>query len=260
MGKWLRLDKYLADMGMGTRSQLKEIIRKGRVSVNGSVIRSPEQKVALDQDRVEVDGAPVGYAEMEYYMLHKPAGVISATEDARQKTVLDLIDTRQRRDLFPVGRLDADTEGLLLITNDGALAHRLLSPKHHVDKVYYVEVDRAIPGEAEQRFADGIPLEDGTVCLPAVLRQETEKSAFLTIQEGKFHQVKRMFSALGCRVIYLKRVAMGPLVLDETLPCGAYRSLTQEELQRLREHEGRRKESHSAKREETYGEGKGRDF
>lgn len=235
MGKLLRLDKYLADMGAGTRSQLKEWIRKGRVAVNGDTARSPEQKVAPGYDRVEVDGVLVGYVEKEYYMLNKPAGVISATEDARHKTVLDLISSRQRKDLFPVGRLDRDTEGLLLITNDGELAHRLLSPKKHVDKVYYVKTDRPIPEDAEKRFSQGIQMEDGTVFQPASMERETDTSAYLTIQEGKFHQVKRMFSAVGCQVVYLKRISMGPLRLDDTLACGAYRKLTEEEIRNLYE-------------------------
>ena len=157
MGKLLRLDKYLADMGVGTRSQLKEWIRKGRVAVNGETVRSPEQKVAFGTDRVEVDGVLVGYVEKEYYMLNKPAGVVSATEDARHKTVLDLISSRQRKDLFPVGRLDMDTEGLLLITNDGELAHRLLSPKKHVDKVYYVKNRPADSGGYQKAVFAGDP-------------------------------------------------------------------------------------------------------
>lgn len=238
MGKMLRLDKFLADMGVGTRSQLKNIIRKGRVSVNHEMVCSPERKVNPDLDVVSVDGTCVSYTEKEYYMLHKPAGVISATEDSRHKTVLDLIESKQRKDLFPVGRLDVDTEGLLLITNDGALAHRLLSPKKHVDKIYYVEVDREIPESTNKRFAEGIQLEDGTVFQPAVLKQETQKSAYLTIQEGKFHQVKRMFQAVGCKVTYLKRISMGPLVLDVNLACGAYRKLTTNEIQMLYEFGG----------------------
>lgn len=233
MGKLLRLDKYLADMGVGSRSQLKEMIRKGRVAVNHEIVRSPEGKVDVDQDEVAVDGVAVGYVQKEYYMLHKPAGVISATEDSRHKTVIDLIESRQRKDLFPVGRLDLDTEGLLLITNDGDLAHRLLAPKKHVDKVYYVEVDTKIPEDTKERFAAGIQMEDKTVFRPAKLEQKTEKSGYLTIQEGKFHQVKRMFQAVGCQVTYLKRISMGPLSLDEGLPCGAYRKLTKQEIETL---------------------------
>ncbi len=231
----LRLDKYLADMGMGTRSQIKEKIRKGKVAVNGEPTWAPELKVDPSRDTVELEGRPVGYAELEYYMLNKPAGVITATEDKRQKTVLDLMEGRKRRDLFPVGRLDVDTEGLLLITNDGELAHQLLSPKKHVDKVYYVKLDREIPREAADTFAAGMTLGDGTKLQPALLCLESTVSARLTIREGKFHQVKRMFQAVGCRVIYLKRLSMGPLALDETLAPGACRPLTEEEIRQLKE-------------------------
>lgn len=241
MGKLLRLDKFLSDMGVGTRSQLKSMIRKGRVSVNQEMVCSPERKVNPDSDVIAVDKIDINYTKKEYYMLHKPAGVISATEDARHKTVLDLIENKQRKDLFPVGRLDVDTEGLLLITNDGELAHRLLSPKKHVDKVYYVEVDQDIPEDVKEQFAKGIQMKDKTVFQPAALRQETKKSAYLTIQEGKFHQVKRMFQAVGCQVTYLKRISMGPLVLDEHLACGTYRELKPEEIQALYELGGNEK-------------------
>lgn len=231
----MRLDKFLADMGEGTRSEVKAMIRKGRVSVNGQTAKAPEQKVDNEQDSVLVDGHRVGYVELEYYMLNKPQGVVSAASDNHYRTVVELIETRNRKDLYPVGRLDIDTEGLLLITNDGALTHRLLSPKKHVDKTYYAETDLPIPADTAMRFAEGIELTDGTLTMPARLELLSENSARLTIQEGKFHQVKRMFEAVGVTVTYLKRLTMGPLVLDESLEIGEYRPLTEDELQKLRE-------------------------
>ena len=185
------------------------------------------------------------YAATEYFMLNKPQGVVSATEDSRYQTVIDLIDGAVRRDLFPVGRLDLDTEGLLLITNDGALAHRLLSPKKHVDKVYLAHVKGRLPENAVKRMEDGIDMEDGWKTLPAVLKIIEPVSTpseegipvtkvTLTIQEGKFHQVKRMFELLGCQVIYLKRLSMGSLILDDSLLPGEYRRLTEEEIERLK--------------------------
>lgn len=238
MDKALRLDKYLADMGIGTRSQVKEYLRKGRVCVGGEVCRRPETKVNPAADQVTFDGGPVGYCFYEYYMLNKPQGVVSATEDNRYPTVVELIEEKKRKDLFPVGRLDVDTEGLLLITNDGALAHELLSPKKHVDKVYEVRADGALPADAVERFAAGISLPDGTPCLPADWKLLEADSGgchgLLTIREGKFHQVKLMFAALGMEVVHLKRLSMGPLSLDEGLAAGEYRELTEEEIAALK--------------------------
>lgn len=231
----MRLDKYLADMGVGTRSQVKEKIRKGLVQVNGQVIRGADQKVDSEMDTVSVEGRIVGYVALEYYMLNKPQGVVSAVHDRQDRTVVDLIETKNRKDLYPVGRLDKDTEGLLLITNDGDLTHRLLSPKKHVDKTYYVETDLPIPEEAGIRFLAGVTLEDGTVTMPARWNPLTKQSGELTIQEGKFHQVKRMFTAVGVTVTFLKRLTMGPLQLDPALEPGAFRKLTTEELQQLKE-------------------------
>ena len=234
MGKEIRLDKFLADMGRGTRSQIREMAKKGRISINGQ----PVKKVDPERDAVAVDGQPVAYVTHEYYMLHKPAGVVTATEDNLHRTVMDLLKTA-RKDLFPVGRLDIDTEGLLLITNDGELAHQLLSPKKHVDKVYFARVAGALPEDAAQRMAEGMTLRDGTPVLPAELAIDgtdgDETLVRLTIREGKFHQVKRMFEALGCRVTYLKRLSMGPLALDPELPCGAARPLTEQEIQAVKE-------------------------
>lgn len=236
----MRLDKFLGEMGKGTRSQIKEMAKKGRIIVNGMVEKKPERKINPETDEITLDGCKVAYQAFEYYMLHKPQGVVSATEDGRYQTVTSLIANAVRKDLFPVGRLDIDTEGLLLITNDGDLAHRLLSPRHHVDKTYYAHVTGTLPDDAVRRFQDGIVLEDGTECMPARLellsgQPEAGKAAIkLTIQEGKFHQVKRMFEALGCQVVYLKRLSMGPLVLDKGLHPGEYRPLTNEEVALLK--------------------------
>ena len=235
----MRLDKFLSDMGAGTRSELKKDIRKGNVSVDGSIVKDPGCSVS-PSSHVIYKGTVIGYDEFEYYMLNKPSGVISASEDALEPTVVDLITELKRKDLFPVGRLDRDTEGLLLITNDGALAHRLLSPKHHVDKLYYVKVSGILTDSDIELFSDGLVLTDGLECLPADLKvlsvsdEEYTSEAEITIREGKFHQVKRMFSSVGAEVIYLKRLSMGPLTLDPALAPGEYRPLTAEELSSLR--------------------------
>lgn len=238
MGGLIRLDKYLGEMGLGTRSQLKEAARKGRILVNGQVEKRTDRKISPESDQVCVDGRTIAYAEMEYYMLNKPRGVVSARSDNLHQTVVELIEDRMRDDLFPVGRLDIDTEGLLLITNDGDLAHRMLSPRRHVDKVYYARIEGVLPADAAARFERGITLCDGTPALPAVLEvlkaSEAGAEILLTIQEGKFHQVKRMFEAIACRVVYLKRLSMGPLKLDETLKPGEYRALEAEELHELK--------------------------
>lgn len=230
----MRLDKYLADMGIGTRSQVKEAIRKGKVSINGQVMKSSDSKIDLEQTEVIYEGQKISYVSYEYYMLNKPAGVVSAVSDNRYRTVVDLIDTKARKDLFPVGRLDIDTEGLLIITNDGPLTHNLLAPKKHVDKVYFVKVDADIPSDTKARFEEGITLEDGTKTKPANLECINKREAKLTIHEGKFHQVKRMFEAVGVQVIYLKRLSMGPVSLDETLKLGEFRPLTKDEIERLK--------------------------
>ena len=235
----MRLDKFLSDMGVGSRSELKRSIRKGLVTVNGQVQKDPGADVDTTSE-ISFDGNPVLYQSFEYYMMNKPAGVISASEDKRQKTVLDLMDSRKRKDLFPAGRLDRDTEGLLLITNDGQLAHRLLSPKHHVDKCYFVRVSGALGEEDVQRFAAGISYDEALTAMPAKLRILESGTDFstaeTTIQEGKFHQIKKMFAALGNgrEVVYLKRLSMGPLTLDPDLAPGEYRALTEEELAALK--------------------------
>ena len=241
MADMIRLDKFLVEMGIGTRSQIKEAAKKGRIRVDGAVEKKTDRKIDPQTESVTFDGAAVAYVKTEYYMLHKPQGVVSATEDNLHSTVLDLISDRQRSDLFPVGRLDIDTEGLLLITNDGDLAHRLLSPKHHVDKQYYAHVEGQLPADAAKQFQQGIILKDGTATQPAVLEilpptEDGTNRVLLTIHEGKFHQVKRMFEALECSVVYLKRLSMGSLKLDESLKPGEYRPLTEEEIQLLQQH------------------------
>ena len=232
----IRLDKFLADMGIGTRTEVKKMIRQGKVKIGDTVVKSPEQKIDTATQKVFCEGQEVGYEEYEYYMLNKPAGYVSATTDAKDKTVLDLITDKKRKDLFPVGRLDKDTEGLLLITNDGDLAHRLLAPKKHVDKLYYAKVEGLVTEDDVKTFAEGVNIGDDEMTRPAVLeilKSDDISEIHLTIQEGKFHQVKRMFEAVGKKVIYLKRVSMGTLRLDENLKLGEYRALTEEELEHL---------------------------
>ena len=231
----LRLDKYLADMSIGTRSEVKKLISKGLVTVNGSTVKKPEIKIDTDSDEVICQGINVSYAEYEYYMLNKPNGVISATEDPNQSTVLDLIESK-RKDLFPVGRLDKDTEGLLLITNDGQLAHRLLAPGKHVDKVYYAKIDGRVTDEDVKAFEEGLDIGDDKKTLPGFLKilSSGEMSEIeLTIHEGRFHQVKRMFKAVGKEVVFLKRLSMGNLSLDPSLKPGDYKELKKDEIDRL---------------------------
>lgn len=232
----IRLDKFLADMGFGTRSQVRQQIAGGNVTVNGLPARRPELKVDTDKDRVLFCGTEAAYAQYEYYMLNKPAGVVSATEDKKERTVLDLLQERKRKDLFPVGRLDKDTEGLLLITNNGDLAHRLLAPGRHVDKVYYAEIDGKVTREEAELFRAGVDIGDKKKTMPAfleILSSADRSEILLTIREGRFHQVKRMFHAVGKEVLFLRRIQMGPLKLDEKLRPGEYRRLTKEEVEKL---------------------------
>lgn len=225
----MRLDKYLAEMGAGTRSELKKAVRAGRVTINGVKVKDSSIHVGED-DVVSMDGIEIKYERFVYYLMNKPAGVISATEDPRERTVLDLIGGQQRKGLFPVGRLDKDTEGLLLITNDGELAHRLLSPGRHVDKVYFARLDGPVGERERELFAQGLRVDETLTAMPAVLEiLEPANEVRVTIREGKFHQVKRMFAAVGREVLYLKRLSMGPLTLDNGLAAGAYRRLTEEE-------------------------------
>lgn len=228
-----RLDKYLADAGIGTRSQVKQLIKKGTITVNGTITKSADIKIDTIQDDIAYNGTSICRKDFVYYLLNKPAGYVSATEDPHDKTVIELIQDSTHRDLFPVGRLDKDTEGLLLITNDGDLAHRLLSPKKHVDKTYYVETDSPIPASAIEAFQAGIDIGEKHITLPADLSILDTTTAHITIREGKFHQIKRMFHAIGCEVTYLRRIQMGPLTLDSSLESGKYRALNDTEIQAL---------------------------
>ena len=226
----MRLDKFLADMQFGTRSEVKKLIQKGHVTIDEKVIKKADFKVNED-DIVYVDDIPVQYVSYEYYVLNKPAGFICATQDNSHPVVMELIPTI-RKDLSPVGRLDKDTEGVLLITNDGDLNHRLLAPKSHVDKKYYVETDACIPSDAKEIFSKPMVFEEFT-SQPAEFESIDDTSAYLTIHEGKYHQVKRMFERIGCIVTYLKRVEFGPITLDG-LDIGEYRELSDEEIEELK--------------------------
>ena len=227
-----RLDKLLSSTGHWSRREVKELIRRGQVSVDGERAQKPEDKCDPALAQIAVDGQTVDCAPFVYLMLHKPAGILSATEDKRQRTVIDLLPEHlRRRGLFPVGRLDKDTEGLLLLTDDGPLGHELLSPKKHVDKVYYAQVEGKLGQSDVDALARGMTLGDGLECLPAGLEVLGDGSECLvTLREGKYHQVKRMLAARGKPVTYLKRLSMGPLKLDETLEKGSWRPLKLEEI------------------------------
>ena len=234
-----RLDKVLAATGRWSRREVKLLVKQGQVRVNGAAASSAEEKLDPETAAVTVGGQTVVLQKHTYIMLHKPAGVLSATEDSRQKTVLELLPPElRRRGLSPVGLLDKDTEGLLLLTDDGELAHRLLSPKYHVDKRYYAEVDGLLGPADADAFAKGMTLDDGLVCLPAGLELCGSGACIVTLQEGKFHQVKRMLAFRGAPVRYLKRLAMGPLALDPSLETGAFRELTAAEVSALRKTAG----------------------
>ena len=242
MSKTIRLDKYLSDMTSETRSKVKEYIRKGRITVNTVIVKSPDTKVDTDNDEICLDGRKVGYVEYYYYMMNKPQGVITSTEKGKTKTVMDVfkesgIDCPRFDELSPVGRLDKDTEGLLLITNNGDLNHKLLSPKNHVDKVYFAELKYPLNQADTGAFLEGIDLGD-FISKPAKLEicdNDNSFTAKVTISEGKFHQIKRMFEAVDNEVIYLKRLQMGSLVLDKKLEPGDVRELTDEEIKILSE-------------------------
>lgn len=234
MTKQLRLDKFLCEFGIGTRSEVKTLLKKGLVTVNDCVVKSPDVKVDPDIDEITFQGKVLKYQEFYYYMLHKPVGVITATEDKEQKTVMDLLGEAYRRDLFPVGRLDKDTEGLLLITNDGELSHALLSPRKHVPKTYLVQVPEALNSEQIKALEQGIDIGDDKATMPAKVEVMDEEHILLTIHEGRYHQVKRMLAAVGSQVLYLKRITFGPLALDENLEKGSYRALSKGEIEMLR--------------------------
>ena len=220
-----RLDKALSSLGCGSRKEVGAMIRAGRAAVNGQIVRDPSIKVTPAEDQLTLAGTPVRWRIGRYYMLNKPPGVVSARVDNLHETVLSLFPEKERAVLFPVGRLDKDTEGLLLITDDGAFAHALTAPRRHVDKVYAAEVEGRLELSAPKRFAEGLTLADGTLCKPAEL---------VILGEGKHHQVKRMIAAVGGHVAHLKRLSIGPLRLDESLAPGTYRELTEEEVSMLR--------------------------
>ena len=229
-----RLDKLLAGTGKWSRREVKALVRQGLVRVDGRLAASAEDKLDPAAAVVTVAGETISLCRLTYVMLHKPAGVLTATEDRKQPTVLDLLPPELRRiGLAPVGRLDKDTEGLLLLTNDGELAHRLLSPKYHVEKRYFARVDGELSATDAEAFARGMTLGDGLECLPAGLELLPGHACIVTLREGKFHQVKRMLAARGAPVLYLKRLSMGPLTLDDSLAAGAYRLLRAEEISAL---------------------------
>lgn len=235
----IRLDKFLADSGEGTRTQVKEKIKKGRVAVNGMVVKKGDLKVDTDKDFVTIDGKKLIHEDFEYFMLNKPQGVVSATTDNRDRTVIDLIKEAKRRDLFPVGRLDKDTEGLLIITNDGPLANSLLAPGKHVNKIYEAKILGDVTTEMVNQFNEGLDIGDDKLTAPAKLEiletNGVECYVRVTITEGRYHQIKRMFKAVNTEVTYLKRISMGPLTLDEALDCGEYRRLSEVEVKLLKE-------------------------
>ena len=228
----IRLDKLLSDMGIASRKELKQIIRSGRVTVDGKSIVIPETKIDSEGCAVAFDGKPLRYSRFHYYMMDKPCGILTATEDGKQKTVLDLVtDEMRRMGLFPVGRLDKDTSGLLLLTDDGEFAHRVISPKSSVEKLYYAKVD-GIPDEEDVRaFAEGIVLIDGTHCLPAKLAANGTDCCYVTVMEGKYHQVRRMLASRGKPVLELRRLSVGGLKIDESLGAGGFRELEQWEIE-----------------------------
>lgn len=239
MAKKLRVDKVLSNLGYGSRAELKVYCKKGLVKVNDKMISNPGTQVDTDIDKIEFNNEVVRYREFVYIMMNKPDGYLSATFDKRDPIVLDLIDSSYLTfEPFPVGRLDKDTEGLLVLTNDGQLAHRVLSPKKHVPKTYYAKIEGIVTEEDVKAFEKGVTLDDGYETMPSQLEilESGEMSEIeLTIHEGKFHQVKRMFESVGKKVVYLKRLSMGKLILDETLALGEYRELTDEEVKLIEE-------------------------
>ena len=236
----IRLDKFLSEMSGWTRSEVKKIVRTGSVTLDGNEVKKPETKIDEKLSIVSVDGRQIKYNKYEYYMLNKPKGFVSATTDREYKTVVDVISSSEKKDLFPVGRLDIDTEGLLLKTNDGELAHRLLAPKNHVEKTYYVEVSGILDDVDVDAVEKGLDIGEEKNTIPAKMEilktdiQNNISSCYLTIHEGKFHQVKRMMKKLGKTVTYLKRVSMGSLILDSKLKKGNYRKLTEQEIIELK--------------------------
>lgn len=239
LGKKIRIDRFLTHVGYGTRTEVHRLIKQKRVMLNQQIVSKADLSVVLGENSVYVDHQLVVYQEFYYYIMNKPQGVITATQDAKHQTVIDLLEPiDQRKSLVPVGRLDKDTEGLLILTNNGKFAHELLSPKKHIDKVYYAQVSGMITLEDVKQFAAGITLKDGTIYQPAqleIIRSSDVSEVYITLTEGKFHQVKRMVMAVGKEVTYLKRIKMGGLCLPEDLKKGCYRALTEEELQSIKQ-------------------------
>ncbi len=231
----MRLDKYLTNQGIGSRSQVKALIKSKKVFVNNVLENKPERHIDENNDIVSLDGVNLEYNKFYYYMLNKPPGVLTAVKDNNYKTVMDIMDVTPKEGLFPVGRLDKDTEGLLLITNDGELSHNLLSPKKHVNKTYYVELNGELIDSDIDLFAKGLDIGEKNFTKPAKLEILSGRNkAYITITEGKYHQVKRMFQAIGLTVTFLKRISMGSLILDKNLKSGEYRKLTKEEISNLK--------------------------
>ena len=239
MGKKMRVDKLLSNVGVASRAELKKYCKQGLISVNGKVINNPGVQVDSESDDIRFNGEKIVYREFVYIMLNKPDGYISATFDKYDPIVLDLIDQSYLVfEPFPVGRLDKDTEGLLVLTNDGQLAHSVLSPKKHVPKTYYAKIQGKVTEEDILAFEKGVILDDGYETMPSqlkILKSDDMSEIELTIHEGKFHQVKRMFESVGKKVVYLKRLSMGKLKLDESLGLGEYRELTEEEVKLIEE-------------------------
>lgn len=239
MAKKQRIDKILSNLGYGSRSEIKKYCKQGSVVVNGSEVSNPGTQVDTENDEILFNGEEVIYREYIYLMMNKPDGYVSATTDKYDPTVLDLIDLSYLAfEPFPVGRLDKDTEGLLVLTNDGKLSHRVLSPKKHVPKTYYAKIDGVVTEEDVKAFLEGVVFDDGYKTMPSqlnILKSDDESEIELTIHEGKFHQVKRMFESVGKKVVYLKRLSMGNLKLDESLELGEYRELTDEEVKLIEE-------------------------
>lgn len=233
----MRLDRFLAAAGYGTRQEVKKLIRSGKVSVNGERVNNPEVKLDEEHTEVRVDGSLVLYEKYRYIMFHKPSGCVSSAHEKGERSILEYIDETYASDLFPVGRLDKDTEGLMLLTNDGDLAHRLLSPSKHVDKKYYAELKKPVIENDIIQFREGIDIGDKDLTIPAVLETaDCASHVYITLHEGRYHQIKRMFQALHNEVLYLKRISMKNLLLDESLKPGEYRKLTEDEIKDLKEH------------------------
>jgi 16S rRNA pseudouridine516 synthase len=240
---YMRLDKFLAECNIGSRSQVKQYIKKGMVKINGVVAKSPDEKVEPGIDEISFNNKTIFYEKYRYFLLNKPAGYVSATRDNLHQTVIELLKGENTKDLFPVGRLDIDTEGLLLISNNGDLSHRLLSPTYHVPKTYYAEISGLVTQSEVDAFSQGVDIGEKELTRPALLEildtcasshdEAGQSKVNITITEGQFHQIKRMFQSVGMKVTYLKRIQMGPIKLDTSLPLGSYRRLTEEEIQLL---------------------------